>query len=77
MHWFRVLVLEMKDGKYEIIANESVEADYPQKDEKAAAAYMNRYLEKTILRAPEQWMWLHKRYKTMEDPEVPKGIRYK
>ncbi|MDH5933072.1 LpxL/LpxP family Kdo(2)-lipid IV(A) lauroyl/palmitoleoyl acyltransferase [Vibrio splendidus] len=65
------------DGKYEIMANESIEDNYPQKDEKAAAAYMNRYLEKIILRAPEQWMWLHKRFKTMEDPEAEKGIRYK
>ncbi len=65
------------DGKYEIMADESIEENYPQKDEKAAAAYMNRYVEKIILRAPEQWMWLHKRFKTMEDPEVERGIRYK
>ncbi|MBW3697616.1 LpxL/LpxP family Kdo(2)-lipid IV(A) lauroyl/palmitoleoyl acyltransferase [Vibrio sp. T187] len=66
-----------EDGKYEIIADECIEGDYPQKDQKAAAAYMNTYVEKIILRAPEQWMWLHKRYKTMEDPNQPKGIRYK
>ncbi|SDH75330.1 KDO2-lipid IV(A) lauroyltransferase [Vibrio xiamenensis] len=65
------------DGKYEIIADKSIEADYPQKDEKAAAAYMNQYVEELILRAPEQWMWLHKRFKTMEDENAPKGIRYK
>lgn len=65
------------DGKYEIIADECIEGNYPQKDEKSAAAYMNTYVEKIILRAPEQWMWLHKRYKTMEDPSQPKGIRYK
>ncbi|WP_367987860.1 Kdo(2)-lipid IV(A) acyltransferase [Vibrio sp. NTOU-M3] len=64
------------DGKYEIIADISVEQDYPQKDEVAAAAYMNKYVEQLILRAPEQWMWLHKRFKTMADPEQPKGIRY-
>ena len=65
------------NGKYEIMADESIEDNYPQKDEKAAAAYMNSYLEKIILRAPEQWMWLHKRFKTMEDPEAERGIRYK
>ncbi|MGD8172548.1 Kdo(2)-lipid IV(A) acyltransferase [Vibrio sp. TRT 21S02] len=64
------------DGKYEIIADISVEQDYPKKDEVAAAAYMNKYVEQLILRAPEQWMWLHKRFKTMADPEQPKGIRY-
>jgi KDO2-lipid IV(A) lauroyltransferase len=65
------------NGKYEIMADESIEDNYPPKDEKAAAAYMNSYLEKIILRAPEQWMWLHKRFKTMEDPEAERGIRYK
>ncbi|MGI9887644.1 LpxL/LpxP family Kdo(2)-lipid IV(A) lauroyl/palmitoleoyl acyltransferase [Vibrio chagasii] len=65
------------NGKYEIMADESIEDNYPQKDEKAAAAYMNSYLEKIILRAPEQWMWLHKRFKTMEDPEAERGVRYK
>lgn len=64
-------------GKYEIIADKRIDADYPQKDEKAAAAYMNKYVEELILRAPEQWMWLHKRYKTMQDESVEKGIRYK
>ncbi|MCK6263284.1 LpxL/LpxP family Kdo(2)-lipid IV(A) lauroyl/palmitoleoyl acyltransferase [Vibrio sp. ZSDE26] len=65
------------NGQYDILANKTIEEAYPQKDEKAAAAYMNRYIEETILRAPEQWMWLHKRYKTMEDESVERGIRYK
>lgn len=65
------------EGRYEIVANKSVEEEYPQKDEKAAAAYMNRHVEEVILRAPEQWMWLHKRYKTMEDPNAERGVRYK
>ncbi|MEZ9231568.1 LpxL/LpxP family Kdo(2)-lipid IV(A) lauroyl/palmitoleoyl acyltransferase [Vibrio amylolyticus] len=65
------------NGQYDILANKSIEEDYPQKDEKAAAAYMNKYVEEVILRAPEQWMWLHKRYKTMEDESVERGIRYK
>ncbi|MEI8599485.1 hypothetical protein P4S64_23025 [Vibrio sp. M60_M31a] len=60
-----------------MIADKCIEADYPQKDEVAAAAYMNKYVEEVILRAPEQWMWLHKRYKTMQDENVPKGIRYR
>ncbi|PAR54903.1 lipid A biosynthesis lauroyl acyltransferase [Vibrio metoecus] len=54
-------------GRYEIMADKSIEADYPQKDETAAAAYMNKFVEEIILRAPEQWMWLHKRFKTMPD----------
>lgn len=64
------------NGKYEIMADQSIEADYPQKDMKAAATYMNKYVEMIILRAPSQWMWLHKRFKTMEDESAEKGSRY-
>ncbi|MDR9826577.1 LpxL/LpxP family Kdo(2)-lipid IV(A) lauroyl/palmitoleoyl acyltransferase [Vibrio sp. FNV 38] len=63
-------------GQYEIMAEQSIEADYPQKDVKAAAAYMNKYVEMIILRAPSQWMWLHKRFKTMESEDDDKGSRY-
>ncbi|MFA0415213.1 Kdo(2)-lipid IV(A) acyltransferase [Vibrio renipiscarius] len=63
-------------GKYEIMADISIEQDYPQKDEVAAAAYMNKYIEMLILRAPSQWMWLHKRFKTMADPRAKKACRY-
>lgn len=54
-----------QDGKYEIIADISIEDNYPQNDKTAAAAYMNKYIEAIILRAPEQWMWLHKRFKSL------------
>ncbi len=65
------------EGKYELIANVSVENNFPYDDEVAAAAYINKYIEMVIMRAPTQWMWLHKRFKTMQDPDLPKGIRYK
>ena len=38
--------------------------DYPVKDESAAASYMNRVIEREILRAPEQYLWIHRRFKT-------------
>ncbi|CAH0541806.1 LpxL/LpxP family Kdo(2)-lipid IV(A) lauroyl/palmitoleoyl acyltransferase [Vibrio marisflavi] len=63
------------NGKYEIIANEDIEPNYPKKDPEAAAAYMNKYVEKIILRAPEQWLWLHKRYKSLPD-ETKTNSRY-
>ncbi|MGR5267397.1 LpxL/LpxP family Kdo(2)-lipid IV(A) lauroyl/palmitoleoyl acyltransferase [Vibrio astriarenae] len=63
-------------GKYEIMADQSIESDYPQKNMKAAAAYMNKYVEMIIMRAPAQWMWLHKRFKTMADEKAEKGSRY-
>lgn len=36
---------------------------YPD-DEQAAAAWMNKVIEKEILRAPEQYLWVHRRFKT-------------
>ncbi|WP_114766023.1 LpxL/LpxP family Kdo(2)-lipid IV(A) lauroyl/palmitoleoyl acyltransferase [Vibrio rhodolitus] len=62
-------------GKYEIIASPRIDLDYPKKDETAAAAYMNHYIEQVILRAPEQWMWLHKRFKSLPD-ETQTNSRY-
>lgn len=64
------------DGKYEIIAAQDVEPDYPKKDETAAAAYMNTFIEEIIMLAPEQWMWLHKRFKSLPD-ETLTNTRYK
>ncbi|MGY5957326.1 kdo(2)-lipid IV(A) palmitoleoyltransferase [Kosakonia sp. BK9b] len=39
-------------------------SDYPVQDEFAAASYMNRVIEREILRAPEQYLWIHRRFKT-------------
>lgn len=38
--------------------------DYPGGDEQLAANYMNKVIEKEILRAPEQYLWVHRRFKT-------------
>lgn len=38
--------------------------DYPGQDEYAAASYINRVIEREILRAPEQYLWIHRRFKT-------------
>ena len=48
---------------YSLHISESI-TDYPKEDELAAASYMNRVIEKEILRAPEQYMWVHRRFKT-------------
>lgn len=64
------------DGKYEIIADRDISADYPKKNEVAAAAYMNKFVEEIIMRAPEQWMWLHKRFKSLPDHTLTNS-RYK
>ena len=38
--------------------------DYPCGDEISAACYMNKIIEREILRAPEQYLWVHRRFKT-------------
>ncbi|MBW7982684.1 Kdo(2)-lipid IV(A) acyltransferase [Enterobacillus tribolii] len=42
---------------------------FPLDDEVAAAAYMNKVVEKEIMLAPTQYMWLHRRFKTR-----PEGV---
>jgi KDO2-lipid IV(A) palmitoleoyltransferase len=53
-----------EDGSgYQLVIEPELE-DYPVDDEQAAAAYMNRKIEHEIMRAPEQYLWLHRRFKT-------------
>ncbi|MGL9773885.1 MAG: Kdo(2)-lipid IV(A) acyltransferase [Sodalis sp. (in: enterobacteria)] len=40
------------------------ERDMPLDSDIAAASYMNKVVEQGILRAPDQYMWLHRRFKT-------------
>ncbi len=44
--------------------------DYPAKDEHEAASYINKVIEREILRAPEQYLWIHRRFKTRPQGEV-------
>jgi KDO2-lipid IV(A) palmitoleoyltransferase len=41
-----------------------VMSDYPGEDKQDAASYINKVIEKEILRAPEQYLWVHRRFKT-------------
>jgi KDO2-lipid IV(A) lauroyltransferase len=57
------------DGKgYELIILEP-ELSPPLDDAETTAAWMNKIVEKCIMMAPEQYMWLHRRFKTR-----PKGM---
>jgi len=58
-----VLIRREKGRGYDLLIQPALE-DYPIADELAAAAYMNKVVEKEIMRAPEQYMWLHRRFKT-------------
>lgn len=55
-------------GQYTIYVSPPIE-DYPLNDEIKAATLMNKSIEKEILRAPEQYMWLHRRFKTRPEGE--------
>lgn len=58
-----------EDGKgYELIMLPP-ECSPPLDDAETTAAWMNRVVEQCILMAPEQYMWLHRRFKTR-----PEGV---
>lgn len=61
-----VVLIRRPDGKgYQLMIEPELD-DYPlaDNDEHAAAAYINRKIEQEIMRAPEQYLWLHRRFKT-------------
>lgn len=45
------------------------EKDVPLENEAATAARMNKVVEHGVLMAPEQYMWLHRRFKTRPEGE--------
>lgn len=57
------LIRQDGDRKYQLIINPELE-DYPYSDKMSAAIYMNKVIERQILLAPEQYLWLHRRFKT-------------
>lgn len=57
-----------KNGQYVVYVSPKLE-DYPSgSDDMVAATFMNNAIENEILKVPEQYMWLHRRFKTR-----PKG----
>ena len=57
------------DGKgYQLIILPP-ECSPPLDDAETTAAWMNKVVEKCIMMAPEQYMWLHRRFKTR-----PEGV---
>ena len=53
---------------YELLIQPAAEG-FPEDDDVAAATFMNHIVETEILRAPEQYMWLHRRFKTRPEGE--------
>ncbi|MCG5531531.1 lipid A biosynthesis acyltransferase [Halorhodospira halochloris] len=46
-------------------------ADFPSGDDHKDAASINAIIEEQVRRAPEQYLWLHRRFKTRPDPTEP------
>ena len=56
------MVRKADNSGYRLFITPQMEG-YPA-DESQAAAYMNKIIEKEIMRAPEQYLWIHRRFKT-------------
>ncbi len=65
-----VTLLRNRSGaKYDLILGNEI-ADYPTNDSLHDATTINSMLEKEIMKAPEQYLWAHRRFKTRPEGEV-------
>ncbi len=55
---------------YQIEALPALE-DFPGDDDYQAICRVNQWVEQAILKHPEQYMWVHRRFKTRPDPDAP------
>jgi len=53
----------LDNGKY-LLEISPVDQPYPAKNNIESATTLNKILERNILRAPDQYLWLHRRFKT-------------
>jgi len=63
------MTTKMTNEGYEIEVHAPLE-DFPSEDFAADTAHMNRWLEKEIQKMPDQYFWLHKRFKTRPPGEA-------
>lgn len=62
------MVRNTDSGQYTLKVFPPLDA-FPHNDPDAAAAYINKAIERSIMEAPEQYMWLHRRFKTRPEGE--------
>jgi KDO2-lipid IV(A) lauroyltransferase len=60
----------LPDGRGYVLGIESAWADYPSGDLAADTRRMNAYIETRVLEMPEQYLWMHKRFKTRPPGEA-------
>ena len=63
------MVREPDSGQYVIRITPTYD-DFPRDDLQATAEYVNKVVESSIMQAPEQYMWLHRRFKTRPEGEA-------
>ncbi|OQD48256.1 lipid A biosynthesis lauroyl acyltransferase [Enterobacter cancerogenus] len=67
-----------EDGTgYELIILEDISASLQGADKTSVAAQMNRAIEQAVMMAPEQYMWLHRRFKTHPEGQPDRYARRK
>lgn len=66
-----IVPIRTPDG-YEVRIFPGLE-DFPSGDDKEDVARVNRKIEELVMMAPEQYLWMHKRYKT-RPPENPESL---
>lgn len=57
------------NGKYHLVVT-PVFDNFPSDNAANDVARVNKAMEEGIMRAPEQYMWLHRRFKTQKDPNA-------
>ncbi len=66
-----VITSRLPDGKgYQVDVLPPL-APFPTGDDKADVTRVNQWVEQAVLRHPEQYMWLHRRFKTRPDASAP------
>ncbi|ELR67852.1 Lipid A biosynthesis lauroyl acyltransferase [Photobacterium marinum] len=63
------MVRESNYGRYTLKIFPPLD-EFPHNEPDAAAAYINKAIERSIMEAPEQYMWLHRRFKTRPEGEA-------
>jgi KDO2-lipid IV(A) lauroyltransferase len=65
-----VVTRMLPGGQGYVVRIEAPWEDFPTADPAADTLRMNRYIEQTVLRMPEQYLWMHKRFKTRPEGEA-------
>lgn len=65
-----VVLIRKTDGRgYQLLIQPQLD-EYPLDNEMAATCYMNKIVEQEIMRAPDQYLWLHRRFKTRPNGDL-------